>query len=114
MIRRPPRSTLFPYTTLFRSPRDQGEALVHEAELRAKAGLIGPNQVANARTFLAEQKVLLLDREEDLDRVSDLLAALIGTRPAKTRFVAADSPPAEFQVEPVDAMVERARNTNLE
>src|SRR2546430_5020789 len=24
MIRRPPRSTLFPYTTLFRSPRDAG------------------------------------------------------------------------------------------
>src|SRR3712207_8137152 len=24
MIRRPPRSTLFPYTTLFRSPRDVG------------------------------------------------------------------------------------------
>src|SRR3712207_7872959 len=26
MIRRPPRSTLFPYTTLFRSPRDLGRA----------------------------------------------------------------------------------------
>src|SRR3712207_6879226 len=26
MIRRPPRSTLFPYTTLFRSPRDAGVA----------------------------------------------------------------------------------------
>src|SRR3712207_8336164 len=25
MIRRPPRSTLFPYTTLFRSPPDGGE-----------------------------------------------------------------------------------------
>src|SRR5450631_4723120 len=25
MIRRPPRSTLFPYTTLFRSPADRGE-----------------------------------------------------------------------------------------
>src|SRR6202012_6256816 len=25
MIRRPPRSTLFPYTTLFRSPRKRGE-----------------------------------------------------------------------------------------
>src|SRR4030067_241756 len=25
MIRRPPRSTLFPYTTLFRSPHDLGE-----------------------------------------------------------------------------------------
>src|SRR5256885_7035731 len=30
MIRRPPRSTLFPYTTLFRSPL----ALAHEAGLR--------------------------------------------------------------------------------
>src|SRR5260370_19883283 len=27
MIRRPPRSTLFPYTTLFRSPRVRGEVL---------------------------------------------------------------------------------------
>src|SRR2546422_7685610 len=27
MIRRPPRSTLFPYTTLFRSPRDEGADL---------------------------------------------------------------------------------------
>src|SRR2546430_14560793 len=26
MIRRPPRSTLFPYTTLFRSPRSRAEA----------------------------------------------------------------------------------------
>src|SRR3712207_6880068 len=26
MIRRPPRSTLFPYTTLFRSQREQGAA----------------------------------------------------------------------------------------
>src|SRR3712207_8690036 len=34
MIRRPPRSTLFPYTTLFRSPR---VALL----LRSRAGLAG-------------------------------------------------------------------------
>src|SRR3712207_7076608 len=27
MIRRPPRSTLFPYTTLFRSLREEGRAL---------------------------------------------------------------------------------------
>ena len=33
MIRRPPRSTLFPYTTLFRSDRDlrRGGALVQQA-----------------------------------------------------------------------------------
>src|SRR2546422_2131217 len=45
MIRRPPRSTLFPYTTLFRSldhravggaeaPVDEGRAAVHEDRLR--------------------------------------------------------------------------------
>src|SRR2546425_8337860 len=28
MIRRPPRSTLFPYTTLFRSPGESGETSV--------------------------------------------------------------------------------------
>src|SRR5438309_8669647 len=35
MIRRPPRSTLFPYTTLFRSPRDLEIALEprHHQEL---------------------------------------------------------------------------------
>src|SRR5688572_32436233 len=33
MIRRPPRSTLFPYTTLFRSPSAGGAALI--AGLRA-------------------------------------------------------------------------------
>src|SRR2546426_6624185 len=32
MIRRPPRSTLFPYTTLFRSRRHQGRAHEHEHE----------------------------------------------------------------------------------
>src|SRR2546430_13650306 len=42
MIRRPPRSTLFPYTTLFRSPHDaiarrveavaQGDRQLHDAE----------------------------------------------------------------------------------
>src|SRR3712207_7219608 len=42
MIRRPPRSTLFPYTTLFRSPFDREgqplDILAFEAEMRlAKA-----------------------------------------------------------------------------
>src|SRR5260370_4693756 len=44
MIRRPPRSTLFPYTTLFRSLLNEQpmgfyapDSLVHEAELRGIA-----------------------------------------------------------------------------
>src|SRR2546425_7054644 len=39
MIRRPPRSTLFPYTTLFRS-QQQRPPLVHE-QLVHRAGLLG-------------------------------------------------------------------------
>src|SRR2546422_3339833 len=37
MIRRPPRSTLFPYTTLFRSPAGVGGRLLHTGELRDRA-----------------------------------------------------------------------------
>src|SRR5437588_7992831 len=44
MIRRPPRSTLFPYTTLFRSPRKKGlsgcmPATVNRAEGSYSAGI---------------------------------------------------------------------------
>src|SRR2546422_1656451 len=35
MIRRPPRSTLFPYTTLFRSPTETAHSLPVENDLKA-------------------------------------------------------------------------------
>src|SRR3712207_8490022 len=38
MIRRPPRSTRFPYTTLFRSERDRATA---HGELREQMGTVG-------------------------------------------------------------------------
>src|SRR2546430_13245804 len=41
MIRRPPRSTLFPYTTLFRSPCRQVSPL-HLIDLARKLGVLGP------------------------------------------------------------------------
>src|SRR3712207_8290120 len=41
MIRRPPRSTLFPYTTLFRSPAAQ--AAVHAGGPAAHAVRVGPD-----------------------------------------------------------------------
>src|SRR3712207_7273586 len=41
MIRRPPRSTLFPYTTLFRSERAL-EVLVEEARVHRRRLLAGP------------------------------------------------------------------------
>src|SRR5260221_2637175 len=47
MIRRPPRSTLFPYTTLFRSAVLQGQALDARAQPLGhllRAGLVGIGQ----------------------------------------------------------------------
>src|SRR5689334_25418963 len=40
MIRRPPRSTLFPYTTLFRS-----HAMGHDSAARGRPGRRGPGRV---------------------------------------------------------------------
>src|SRR2546426_9050866 len=54
MIRRPPRSTLFPYTTLFRSPRALELALAGRAALILSVECAvyfypaAPNQVVNA------------------------------------------------------------------
>src|SRR2546427_5872958 len=51
MIRRPPRSTLFPYTTLFRSRRERREILplrhgrVRLAEPAVEPQLLGPYDV---------------------------------------------------------------------
>src|SRR5260370_24223824 len=48
MIRRPPRSTLFPYTTLFRSPADQ--LRLHRRPRRVRrAGLSAPVRALSGR-----------------------------------------------------------------
>src|SRR2546429_1420983 len=46
MIRRPPRSTLFPYTTLFRSQRQHAHLLGHGARRRLQAPRHGQAQQA--------------------------------------------------------------------
>src|SRR3989454_12719125 len=38
MIRRPPRSTLFPYTTLFRSLRTQPDTSIHDFDMGVDVG----------------------------------------------------------------------------
>src|SRR2546422_4587471 len=47
MIRRPPRSTLFPYTTLFRSPSEARERRVPHGEVGALLRGV-PGEVARA------------------------------------------------------------------
>lgn len=94
---------------------DRAEALLEQARLRASAGLVGPNEVANARVFLAEQQLAAIDREEELDGVSDRLGSLMGTRPQQhVRFRPSDNPPDSFPVEPIEELLSRAYTNNEE
>lgn len=78
---------------------DRGMAFLNQTNLRAQAGLVGPSDVAKARVFVADQQQQVFDREEELDRVSDELASMIGQRPADgvTRFRPADFPSSIYE-----------------
>src|SRR3712207_9134551 len=54
MIRRPPRSTLFPYTTLFRSMDSELATMVVQATPMGRRGT--PEEVANVFCFLASDE----------------------------------------------------------
>src|SRR5256886_6119985 len=63
MIRRPPRSTLFPYTTLFRSLLPRGAFIDCTLETAIDSTLRGmPTCIVAADTFGADGKVVLLER----------------------------------------------------
>src|SRR2546430_3361204 len=85
MIRRPPRSTLFPYTTLFRSKLQEriGQPVVVENRSGA-AGNLGAEAVANAApdgyTLLASSPAPLARSEEhtsELQSQSNLVCRLL-------------------------------------
>src|SRR2546426_6072549 len=67
MIRRPPRSTLFPYTTLFRSvARDEAIERRVERQLRAFVGGDGAQQIAGvgwSAEDLSEGVLVFRDRK---------------------------------------------------
>jgi outer membrane protein TolC len=90
--------------------------LLGEAKLRAAAGLVGPNQVANARVFLAEQEQAVLDQEERLDRGSDRLGTLMGRRPGagQSRYRPVQEPPRDFPSVDQDSLVALALRRNHE
>jgi len=94
----------------------RAESFLKETELRAETGIIGPNQVASAKTFLTQQELILIELEEMLDSQSDKLASLIGVRPAKgfVRFIPVDNPPSDFPIEPLDLLIENTLSNNLD
>src|SRR3712207_7604139 len=62
MIRRPPRSTLFPYTTLFRSGHEEVEGTSGEAPGHIQL-VDGAEDVANVQVRDPEKVVWLSDRK---------------------------------------------------
>src|SRR3712207_7701362 len=64
MIRRPPRSTLFPYTTLFRSPADRRTHREHAPLSRhGRRGGVHFGDVRGGRRLPAHPPPHLLDRK---------------------------------------------------
>src|SRR5437667_7270229 len=87
MIRRPPRSTLFPYTTLFRSPWLQPRPL--PASLHRL--VLAYEKLTNAhwRTTSADQRVAAIRRSEEhtseLQSHHDLVCRLLLEKKKKTK-----------------------------
>src|SRR3712207_8112453 len=68
MRRRPPRSTLFPYTTLFRSPaRRRRQMTHHRALLGPRGGHVTTGDV-DLREVVDDLRETLLRRGQDLER----------------------------------------------
>src|SRR3712207_8880394 len=74
MIRRPPRSTLFPYTTLFRSHvREQVEALEQHPDLRPRPGGLPLSQLVELVALLAVTDQRTVHGQPAADRKSTRL-----------------------------------------
>src|SRR2546428_12280338 len=81
MIRRPPRSTLFPYTTLFRSRDD---VWIHTANAAARGIIDGqPVRVFNARGATRDRKSTRLNSSHD--QISYAVFCLKKKKKQKTR-----------------------------
>src|SRR3712207_8590768 len=77
MIRRPPRSTLFPYTTLFRSDVDAGQRLADDRQridLLVEQGLVDARrQVGDRDARAGRERCLGIEVDEEQDRKSTRL-----------------------------------------
>src|SRR5256885_9151377 len=65
MIRRPPRSTLFPYTTLFRSVARNAWFEEEAADTENTSADNNATQVASPRTLFGNPTRLAMDRSEE-------------------------------------------------
>src|SRR5215211_8880827 len=74
MIRRPPRSTLFPYTTLFRSPRSARGSMPIRRPTRARSASASPSTCSTRSE----------EHTSELQSHSDLVCRLLLEKKKKT------------------------------
>src|SRR2546430_13658975 len=80
MIRRPPRSTLFPYTTLFRSQQRRGDGCEHHLECRETQRRNGQMQTGNRLMGVRKTGEMQIRSEEhtsELQSQSNLVCRLL-------------------------------------
>src|SRR3712207_6912084 len=82
MIRRPPRSTLFPYTTLFRSIQQLGEGVVEPehrqlVQRRAVGATLAPDPVDRARDALPQRRSRSEEHTSELQSRQYLVCRLL-------------------------------------
>src|SRR5216683_952965 len=97
MIRRPPRSTLFPYTTLFRSRgKSRGQSEPVEQELRQPLELVGANRKAiSARCEIVERAFQAIERARGIGDVSCVIIDEIAGEPGDV--FGADGPALQLE-----------------
>src|SRR2546425_3789943 len=81
MIRRPPRSTLFPYTTLFRSRRSRHSAAAwfsYDPTLRAHSGHRSEEHTSELQSLAYLVCRLLLEKKKDVRRVLPARSVFLG------------------------------------
>src|SRR5256885_9169809 len=84
MIRRPPRSTLFPYTTLFRSQSASlppGEANIVEGTVRSSAG-----KLLKGASVLLEEKERSEEHTSELQSPCNLVCRLLLEKKKKQQY----------------------------
>src|SRR5256885_12950188 len=83
MIRRPPRSTLFPYTTLFRSPR----APFHSGRLVPKLAPRSPRPAADSSASQTACAARSEEHTSELQSPCNLVCRLLLEKKKKTRSI---------------------------
>src|SRR5437899_8142481 len=80
MLRRPPRSTLFPYTTLFRSQQELRQLLAESERLRQELGR------ARAQYDQAQERLRSEEHTSELQSLRHLVCRLLLEKKKKTKI----------------------------